>query len=722
MRRRAFFFEIGKTGAPLAGKVLWNQLMSRLDGLFAAAARCAGRRLFVFALLLFACVLAYFPALNGEFVWDDLYLVSENPFFRSPAFSLEVFRHYLYLDSFSLYYRPVQNLSYMADYWLWNSNPLGYHLSNVLIHVASAFLLYLLLRRILPSLRHREDEEGEEAARSSSDSVIACLVSFVWAIHPIHNAAVAYIAGRADSLATMFAVGGWLLYCNKAPGTARTVSYLVAPVLFLLAMASKELAFIWIALFGLYLFAFDRDRKAFSKAVIAGSLLAAFAGYVALRHLPAFRASQPSAFAEPPLARALLMLRALGDYASLIFFPDHLHMERIVSTPRAYENMERWQGMIRFEYLSLIGLLAAAGLVCAVWSKAPGRRLRVFGASWFALGFLPISNLFPLNAQVAEHWIYMASFGFFLVLAGAALAVPKQGRAALALLACLAAAGLGARTALRAREWADPETFFKQTIAEGTSSARAQSNLALVYTRRGDHAQAEKVLRAALQQFPHYATLRINLGTNLLVQGRASEAEPLLNFDKPAADHLANSYPHTWSAALNMAHIRYNEGATAAAVEVLDDAATRFPEIWEIVQFKAQILNETDSAASALPGVERYARAHWWHYKSHVFLGKLRGTAGDLAGAAAALEEAGRLDIHAAEPYQTLARMEMARSRFGEAVEAQLKALRRDAAQPTQYLFLANIYEQMNRKDDAAAAVQKAQRLFESVQAQTRYL
>src|SRR2546430_11376293 len=105
--------------------------------------------LLAFVLMAFA---TYAPSLNGEFVWDDHYLVGENPFFRSPVFAVEVFRHHLFSESFSTYYRPVQNLSYMLDYWLWGNSPAGYHATNVLLHAAAAWMLFLLLLRIMPGL------------------------------------------------------------------------------------------------------------------------------------------------------------------------------------------------------------------------------------------------------------------------------------------------------------------------------------------------------------------------------------------------------------------------------------------------------------------------------------------------------------------------------------------------------------------------------------------
>src|SRR5688572_15790824 len=91
-------------------------------------------------LCLAAAFAVYAPALGGSLIWDDNYLVSENPFFRSPIFGLEVFRHYLFFDSFFTYYRPVQNWSYMFDYWLWGGSPFGYHCTNILLHSQCGFL------------------------------------------------------------------------------------------------------------------------------------------------------------------------------------------------------------------------------------------------------------------------------------------------------------------------------------------------------------------------------------------------------------------------------------------------------------------------------------------------------------------------------------------------------------------------------------------------------
>src|SRR5262249_53088451 len=146
------------------------------------------------------------PALQGQFLWDDEFLARDNPFIKSPILILESFRHYLFPDSYSAHYRPMQNVSFILDYTFWNTNPYGFHLTNLLLHIACGVLLYLLLQRLLPTLCR-----GSTLGTPPIASVSAFLVALLWIVHPVHSAAVDFISGRADSLAFLFACLGWLL-------------------------------------------------------------------------------------------------------------------------------------------------------------------------------------------------------------------------------------------------------------------------------------------------------------------------------------------------------------------------------------------------------------------------------------------------------------------------------------------------------------------------------
>ncbi len=652
-------------------------------------------------LILVACILAYAPVLHGKFLWDDLYLVGSNPFFKSPRFVLEVFRHWLFLDSFSLYYRPVQNLSYIVDYAIWNKDPFGYHLSNILFHAASAFLLFLVVRRCLRALR-------PETASPHFVDFAALFVGLLWAVHPIHNAAVAYVAGRADSIAMMFALAGWLLYLDEHNGWRHGVALTAASLCMLAALCSKEIAMIWIALFAVYLFGFERERPLRAKLAAVGSLLAVFAIYIWLRHLPGTRPVREGVVYPPMADRVILMFRALGDYASLIFYPGNLHMERTVWNAPDYESLAAWQRNLRAEYLSLIGLVTLAGFVFACSSPLPGRKIRIFGVAWFILGFLPISNLFPLNAQVAEHWIYMASAGFLVMLAGFVCAVPMRWHRWIAAGLALAVVALGVRTAYRAADWSDPETFFRQTIAAGGFGERVSLNLADAVAAKGNIKEAESILRDALAKYPDYPPARIELGMNLLKQGRNAEAEHYLSFSAKGAATLAATTPQSWHAALDLSSIRYNAHQPDAALAILDDAVARYPDVWDLVQYRAEILQATKGPAAALASVADFANRNWWHLDARLMLARLHLAAGDFAAAQADCRDAATLDIHSPAPFEAAAKADVMAGQLPEALEAESTAISRGPANPAQYTTLAAILYKLHQPDDALAASREA--------------
>ena len=130
--------------------------------------------------------------------------------------------------------------------------------------------------------------------------------------------------------------------------------------------------------------------------------------------------------------RAVLMLRSLGDYTRLMIFPGNLHMERSVVAPENYLSHDQWRHSAGIEYLSVLGLMCLGALLYGAFRAGPGRGLRFFGASWFLLGYLPISNLVDLNATVAEHWLYLPSVGFLIFVIGCALDLPVRYRRVMA--------------------------------------------------------------------------------------------------------------------------------------------------------------------------------------------------------------------------------------------------------------------------------------------------
>ena len=658
-------------------------------------------------------VAVHAPALGGELVWDDLYLARDNPFIKSPLLVFEAFRHHLFLDSLSGHYRPVQNVSFIVDYFLWNTDSSGFHLTNILLHVGSGVLLYFLLRRLLLSLRTEQDSNAARVNRFDL-SIVAWFVALLWTVHPVHSAAVDYISGRADSLAFLFACGAWLLVlaarARKTP-LARIALYATAAVSGLLALCSREIAGIWILIFLLHLAFFENKVSKRAKPLSLACCIALLVVYGGLRQLPESRSKPESSSAWTAPTRAVLMLRALGDYGRLMIFPSRLHMERTVVNGDNYANTRSWRSSVATEYLSAAGVAVAAALFAGCIRGGAGRRLRVFGAAWFLLGYLPISNLFDLNATAAEHWLYLPSVGFLLFLAGCAIDLPMRYRRGLTAVACIAVVGLSIRSTVRSSDWVTEETFYTRTLAAGGASVRVKLNLGMIHSRRGEYSKAEAMFRDVLRDWPDYPVAKNNLADVLHRQNKPAEAEAIFAQLKETAATSRKEHPRTWMAALNLARMQHGRNDDEAALKVLKQARIDYPHTWEVISFQSELLRRTQGPDAAVDVVRTFARDHWWHHRAHVALGKLLAEKGDVEQAAAAFRQASRLDIHDAEALSQIAAMRLRQNNLQEAYASQRRAVARQPDQPRQYLLLSDILERMGRTDEARAMIAKVTKL-----------
>jgi tetratricopeptide (TPR) repeat protein len=677
------------------------------------------------ALLAIIGFLVRMPALQGEMIWDDTFLARDNPFIKSPLLALEAFRHHLLLESLSMHYRPVQNLSYMVDYYFWNTNTYGYHLSNVLWHVGSGVLLFSLLRRILPSLSRRfVVDPGTESALAQQTlcKVAAFLIALLWMVHPVHSAAIDYISGRADSLAFFFACGGWLLFLRAgraAHRASRIRCYTFAAISMLLGLCSRESACMWLVVFVFHLFLFERTLSRRAKLLVFAGCLLVIGSYAGLRQLPEKRPTQGSSHGWSVPIKGVLMLRALGDYGRLMVFPSRLHMERTVVNVDSSVSNKQWRQHVGSDYLTILGLLVLAALVAGAVQRGIAQPLRIFGAGWFLLAYLPTSNIVDLNATVAEHWLYLPSVGALLFLAGVLLDLPRVPRKLATALVCVAVIGFSARSYVRSSDWVSNEVFYTRTLKAGGGSVRVVLNLGALYASKQEYGRAEALFRKALELSPTYLMARNNLADVLYRQGKTEEAAQTFREASAAAAVARNEFPRTWVAALNVAKLRLDAEDTPGALEVLGKARQDYPGVWRLISLESELLRRTHGPAVAMPAVEEFARQHWWHMEAELALGKLHFELGDLAKAEAAFRRASRLDIHDVSSLNHSALLSLTQQRFEEAYTTQRRAIARQPDEPRQYLILSDILTKMGRTAEAQAALAQVSRMHAMAQSST---
>jgi len=197
----------------------------------------------------------------------------------------------------------------------------------------------------------------------------------------------------------------------------------------------------------------------------------------------------------------------------------------------------------------------------------------------------------------------------------------------------------------------------------------------------------------------------------LLRQGKTKEAEAMFDAASRTAQKDRHEYPRTWAAALNFARLRHKEKDDQTALAVMEKARLDYPGIWDLISFEAELRRENCGPAAALPVVQDFSRAHWWHSAASIALGRLHSEMGDVAKAATAFRHASWLDVHDTEALNLMALLSVRENKLEDACETQRRAVARQPYQPRQYLLLSDILEKMGRTDEAHAALAQIRRL-----------
>jgi hypothetical protein len=580
------------------------------------------------ALLLAALVFAaYAPALRNGFVWDDTALVLRDPLIRSWRLIPEGFQHFLFTDATaSDFYRPIQRLSYTLDYGAFSFLPAGYHLTSILCHLAAALALLLLAGELL-------DLFGIEERKRRR---LAFFATLAWALHPVHTAAVVYISGRADPLAAVFGFLG--LYAGlrswRATGPSRWSLVLAGGVLFLLSALSKETGLVFLLLWGAILLLKKRWKDLRPAAVV---ILFVAVTYLSLRlpaeHFPA-PTLQPLA---PLLVRPILAARAVAEYSGLILLPLNLHMDRDVETHPEGVTANRVQNAAWRELQTLLGLLLLAAAV--VWLlRSRTRDPAIFCCLILAaIGYLPVSGIFHLNASVAEHWIYLPAAFLFLA---AALAISRWSIPTIALASALALwfVFLGARTWVRTFDWKDQRTFLEHTIAHGGDSVRMLINLAGLEASEGHLDAAKRNLALALRQEPEQPLAVLNLASVAIRQNDFATAHDLLN--------RATKMPLVEASAYELLAVLENKENGRVDLLRLRLAAHTGNPNWSIEKRYIEVLDQTGATPGAIHELKLCLVTQWYRAESWQLLSELLAKTGKATEAAMAKARAEAYDIH----------------------------------------------------------------------------
>ena len=425
--------------------------------------------------------IVYFNSLWGEFIWDDAALIKDNAYIKSWTKIANIFTENIGSGAGAEinFYRPLQIVSYMADYSVWGLNVIGYHLTNTLLHVLVALALYWLIFTLYRNYW------------------LAFWAAVLFVTHPVHVEAVAYMSGRADSLAALFILLSLIFYIRGGlPNNRKDSIFMLLSCA--LALLSKESAVVIPVLVLLYSYIFKIKLRRKEFLSILGSVLI----YIFLRQW-ILKTANDDIFSKATLSQRLPgFLIAAAEYARSLILPFDLHMEYgsklfSFSDPRVI-----W------------GALFLCGLLSYAFIKKKSGNLVTFSLLWYFLLLLPVSNLYPINAYMAEHWLYLPSMGFFLFMA--AIAEPiyriKKTRFIIILLLICVTLFYSYLTIKQNIYWKDRISFYRRTLWYSKDSPRIYNNLCKAYIDAGDNKEAIIFCNKAVEIKPDFASAYQNLG------------------------------------------------------------------------------------------------------------------------------------------------------------------------------------------------------------------
>ncbi|MFO0581385.1 MAG: tetratricopeptide repeat protein [Anaeromyxobacter sp.] len=604
-----------------------------------------------------AAALPYLGTLGHGFALDDAVEVVRNEQLRS----LENLPRMLTTGAWAgageanPLYRPLTTFSYALDFALGGLSPLGYHVTNVLLHVAASLLVLALARRL-----------GFGPIASAAGAIL-------FAVHPVHVEAVANVAGRKDVLATGFSILTVLAHARAARAARPWPDVVWPPLVLLAALLAKESGAAAIPLALGFTLVVDRDpwRAARGRVVGLGvAYLGVFALYLGLRwnalgtlSLPLSSipwVENPLAYADP-LTRVLTAVVVLGHGLGVLVFP------RTLGPDWSYDAipLTTGPGDPRF----LLAAVAIVAVLTAGWLSRRSRPPLAYLVLWYGAGVFLTSNLvLKVGTVFGERLLYLSSAAFCLgavmvvklaaervepggIRVGVGRLVPVVGGLLLVVLA--------ARTWAYAGKWRDEVALFETAVRAAPGSAKARLLLGAAYMevdRTTEGVAAFEAGVARLASAPFDAGPRIQLGVAYERAGRLSDAGKLY-------EDLLQAHPDVPDALWRLGVVRWQQGRR---------------ELSEALWRRALGLDPS-------------------HARAMTDLGLLLQARGDLAGAEELWLRAAQADPLAAGPWLQLGSARLARgdaqgaraawgrflelARYGvypgqrEAVEAKLRAL-----------------------------------------------
>ncbi|MGQ9635092.1 MAG: tetratricopeptide repeat protein [Bryobacteraceae bacterium] len=445
-------------------------------------------------------MLVYAPALNGPFVFDDIYL----PFFspRLAAAPLPVAIHGT---------RPLLLFSFWINSKLAGAEPFLYHWFNVLFHVLNAFLIFLIARKLF----------AWSGCEGRSREWLAAFAGAVFLLHPVQTEAVSYVTSRSENLSVLFLLSAVAIFIYRKRTAISWPVVLAILILYAAAASTKEHTAVLPAVLllvdyfwnpGFSFSGIRRNWRLYVPIAVGAALALAYVFDI-------LRQAVTAGFGMKELPwnhYFYTQWRVLWIYIRLFLFPAGQNADWAHATVRS-----------PFDPMALAGLIGLLGVVgAAIWYRKR-YPLASFAILCALLLFAPTSSVVPIEDVVAERRMYLPMLG--LSLAAAELLRHWRARPRMrAGVAAVALVILGAACHQRNQVWGSDRLLWEDVLKKSPWNARAREHLGVAYYKEGRCQDAAAQFEALAKEQRPEARAFVNWALALDCLGQPEQAKEKL--------------------------------------------------------------------------------------------------------------------------------------------------------------------------------------------------
>ena len=621
------------------------------------------------ALIIILGFAVYANSIKGEFIWDDEFLVQDNVYIRNWSHISKLFTENIGAGAGEIFhfYRPLQMITYMIDYSIGGLNAKIYHFTNILLHISAALAIFWLMNILY------------------KDNFLSLFTGILFVVHPIHTEAVSYVSGRADSLAALFTLLCFIFYIKYLNSESKSATILTVSS-YVLAILSRENSLILPVLILLYHYAFkEKIRIKRFLPILSITFI-----YILLRFTAINVLLPHTSSISKLLQRIPGFFVAITNYIKLLFLPFHLHME-YGKNLFGLNNARAISGILIFFFLLFYA-----------FKKRKGDNLIFFSVLWFFIALLPQSNIYPINAYMAEHWLYLPSIGFFLILARAFSFLYKRGSRIVAALSIAGLLAFYSYLTIRQNEyWQEPISFYEMTLKYAPHSTKVYTNLGTAYSDIGKKKEAIELYKKALEINPESAKIYNSLGTVYSNIGKKYEAVE-------AYKKAIEIDPRDAKACNNLGNV-YNEiGKKEEAIPLYEKAIEIDPVYIKAYSNLGGLYLGTGKKEKAILLFKKVIEIDPGNAGSYNNLGIAYIDIGKNEEAIPMFKKAIEADPCYANAYNNLGKVYGDTGKKDEAIQMFKKAIEIDPGYAHAYNNLGNAYNDMGRTEEAIASYRKA--------------